>query len=130
MKECNSCGKCCTKYSDGGLYASAEEIDYWQEHRPDIHRYVDKGNIWMDPDSGEQILRCPWLQKVPDQEKYLCGIYYDRPDDCKHYPVTIAQMIDDECEMLDPGDFKDHKKAQNRLDVLMIDSRPALDEKG
>jgi Fe-S-cluster containining protein len=124
MKECNSCGKCCTKYSDGGLYASEEEIEYWQEHRPDIYRFVSKGNIWMSPDSGQQILRCPWLEKVPDQEKYLCAIYFDRPDDCKHYPVTISQMLEDECEMLEAKDLKDHKLAQQRLDVLMIDSRP------
>ena len=27
-----------------------------------------------------------------------CDIYYDRPDECKYYPVTIEQMINDECD--------------------------------
>jgi uncharacterized protein len=129
MKECNSCGKCCTKYSDGGLYASEEEIDYWQEHRPDIFRFVSKGNIWMEPEGGQQLLRCPFLEKIPDQDKYLCAIYFDRPDDCKHYPVTISQMIDDECEMIETKDLKDHRLAQQRLDVLMTDSRPSMEGK-
>ncbi len=50
----------------------------------------------MDPDTGKQLELCPWLRKLPDQEKYICDIYYDRPDDCKHYPVTVEQMMNDE----------------------------------
>jgi Fe-S-cluster containining protein len=57
--------------------------------------------------------------------KYVCDIYYDRPDDCKHYPVTIEQMIKDECEMLEPQDLANPKQAQSVLDKLMTNSRPA-----
>jgi len=78
----------------------------------------------MDPDSGEQLVRCPWLQKSPDQEKYTCSIYCDRPEDCKHYPVTIEQMVKDECEMLEVRDLERPKTAQAALDKLMADSRP------
>lgn len=124
MKDCNQCGKCCTKYGDGGLSASAEEIEAWEEYRPDILRYVSGGKIWMDPDSGEQLSRCPWLQKLPNQEKYICDIYEDRPDDCKYYPVTIEQMITDECEMLEAHDLARPRQAQNRLNKIMADSRP------
>lgn len=79
----------------------------------------------MDPESGAQLSRCPWLKKLPDQAKYICDIYYDRPDDCKHYPVTIDQMIKDECEMLEVKDLSNLKRAQNKLDILMIESRPS-----
>lgn len=79
----------------------------------------------MDPDSGEQIELCPWLRKGPDQNLYTCDIYFDRPDDCRFYPVTIEQMIVDECEMLQPADLRDTSKAQRALDLIMIDSRPA-----
>jgi Fe-S-cluster containining protein len=72
------------------------------------------------------MLRCPWLRKLPGQDKYICRIYYNRPDDCKHYPVTIEQMLNDECEMLEPRDLADLKKAQRTLDLLMADSRPPL----
>ena len=92
MKECNQCGKCCKNYSNGGLSASKSEIEYWDVFRPDISRYVSKGNIWISPDTGEQLELCPWLTKLPDQNKYICDIYHDRPDDCKFYPVTIEQM--------------------------------------
>lgn len=126
MKECNQCGKCCSNYSDGGLSASASEIEYWEIHRPDIYRYVSDGNIWMNPETGEQLARCPWLKKLPDQNKYTCDIYFDRPDDCKYYPVSIADMIKDECEMLEPRDLDNPKQAQKALDKLMADSRPAF----
>jgi Fe-S-cluster containining protein len=123
MKECNQCGKCCTNYGNGGLSASKDEIDFWRIFRPDIHRYVSNGNIWIDPDTGEQIEVCPWLRKLPDQDKYACDIYHDRPDDCKHYPVTIDQMVKDECEMLEANDLTNPKQAQKKLDLLMADSR-------
>ncbi|MFP6806528.1 MAG: YkgJ family cysteine cluster protein [Pseudomonadales bacterium] len=125
MRECNQCGKCCIAYSDGGLSASTEEIDWWENYRPEIFKYVRGGKIWMDPESGAQLSRCPWLKKLPDQAKYICDIYYDRPDDCKHYPVTIDQMIKDECEMLEVKDLSNLKRAQNKLDILMIESRPS-----
>ena len=81
----------------------------------------------MNPDTGKQIERCPWLKKLPRQNKYNCAIYYDRPDDCKHYPVTIEQMLKDECEMLEERDLARPKQAQKNLNKLMADSRPPFD---
>lgn len=126
MKECNQCGKCCIKYSDGGLSASEAEIDWWEIFRPDIYRYVSDGNIWMDPASGQQLQRCPWLEKVANEEKYTCSIYHDRPEDCKHYPTHIDEMLRDKCEMIEVKDLREPLKAQQTLDKIMVDSRPAF----
>jgi Fe-S-cluster containining protein len=123
MKECNSCGKCCIKYSNGDLSAEPAEIDYWDNHRPDIFQYVHNGKIWMDPKSGQQLTVCPFLKKEANQDRYSCDIYYDRPDDCKLYPSNIDEMIRDKCEMIEPRDLKDSKKAQKDLDIIMSDSR-------
>jgi len=126
VKNCNQCGKCCTKYSDGGLSATSSEIALWREFRPDIARYVSDGKIWMDPVDGQQLTLCPWLEPIGGQKnKYTCGIYEDRPDDCRHYPVTIKEMVIDECEMLEPRDLARPRQAQRLLDRLMADSRPA-----
>ncbi len=127
MKECNQCGKCCTKYSNGGLSASQDEIEYWNVFRPDIAKYVVNGEIWMNPDTGKQIELCPWLMKLPNENKYICEIYNDRPNDCKYYPVTIDEMLRDACEMLEEKDLNKPKQAQNSLDKLMADSRPPLE---
>lgn len=119
MIECNQCGKCCTKYSNGGLHVSQSEIEYWEIHRPDIYRYVSDGKIWMHPDTGMQIELCPWLRKLPNQNKYICDIYHDRPDDCKSYPVTIEDMVRDGCEMLETRDLDNPQLAQKALDIFV-----------
>ena len=127
MRECNQCGKCCIKFSNGGLSASADEIEYWEVFRPQIARYVCDGKIWMDPGTGDQIERCPWLREIPEQNKVTCDIYNDRPDDCRYYPVTVAEMIRDECEILETKDLKNPNQAQKNLDKIMADSRPAIE---
>lgn len=124
MRECNQCGKCCSKYGGDGLSVSENEIDLWETFRPEIFKYVQDGSIWIDPDTDRQLQQCPWLRRVPNQEKYSCAIYFDRPDDCKFYPVTLSQMIEDECEMLELKDLSEPKKAQKTLNTIMIDSRP------
>ena len=124
MKSCNSCGRCCETAGDGGLSATAAEIDWWETHRPDIARYAQDGKIWIDPATGEYFPRCPWLKPSPAGNGTVCEIYDDRPEDCRHYPVDIAQMISDECEMLEPRDLKNLRRAQRKLDEMMIDSRP------
>lgn len=126
MKACNQCGKCCTLYGNGGLSASLSDLEAWETDRPDIAAYADGPRIWLSPVTGKQMLRCPWLRKLPGQEKYLCRIYFDRPDDCRHYPVDIEQMIRDECEMLEPRDLANPNRAQRTLDELMADSRPPV----
>ena len=128
MKSCNSCGKCCETAGNGGLSATPEEIDWWEEHRPDIARFVQDGKIWIDPKTGDYFARCPWLKDSPDGRGTLCEIYEDRPEDCRHYPVDIQQMIRHDCEMLEPHDLKNVKRAQRKLDEMMIDSRPPAGE--
>lgn len=128
MKSCNSCGKCCIKYSNGGLSASPNEIEYWEVFRPKIASYVNNGEIWFDPETGKNLELCPWLTVVSDegaeQLRVSCDIYLDRPEDCIIYPVSIAEMIKDGCEMLEAKDLKNPQQAQKNLDVLMADSRP------
>ena len=122
MKNCNQCGKCCIKYSNDGLSASEDEIKHWDIFKPEIYNFVNDGKIWMDPKSGEQLEICPWLRK--EKNLYTCDIYFDRPNDCKYYPVTIEQMINDECEMIEERDLKKPEQAQKKLNKLMADSRP------
>lgn len=130
MKDCNQCGKCCIKYGGGDLSVSHEEIDLWEIFNPEIFEYVKGNEIWFDPTSGQKLERCPFLETVPQsvnsvsQLKYTCSIYLNRPEDCRHYPSLISEMIRDECEMIESIDIQNPKKAQTTLDIIMIDSRP------
>ena len=126
MKNCNQCGKCCIHYADGGLSATPEEIEYWRTHRPDIARYVAGPDLWLDPETGKALTYCPWLKPADAKGRHGCSIYADRPGDCRYYPVSIAQMLADDCEMLEKRDLANPERAQARLDVLMADSRPPL----
>jgi len=130
MKECNQCGKCCIKYGDGDLSATQAEIDLWEIFNPEIFDFVKNDEIWFNPKTGIRFEQCPFLEIEPKkdeqaQNKYTCSIYLNRPEDCRHYPSQIAEMIRDECEMIEIIDVETPKKAQIKLDILMKDSRPA-----
>lgn len=130
MKDCNSCGKCCIKYGGGDLSASEEEIDLWELFNPEIFQFVKNNEIWFDPKSGMRLEECPFLEietkAAPyDKKRYTCSIYLDRPEDCRHYPSLITEMIRDECEMIETIDLNSQKIAQIKLDFLMQDSRPS-----
>jgi len=132
MKDCNQCGKCCIKYGGGDLSATQEEIDLWEIFNPEIFEFVKKDEIWFDPESGLRLEKCPFLDIAPKKypnspNLYTCSIYLDRPEDCRHYPRLIAEMIRDECEMIEAIDIENPKKSQIALDLLMQDSRPPSD---
>lgn len=129
MKDCNQCGKCCIKYGGADLSATKEEIDLWEIFNPEIFKYVTDDEIWFDPKTGLSLKTCPFLEIEPKADpltpnKYTCSIYLDRPEDCRHYPSIIAEMIRDECEMIEVVDLEHPKQAQTKLDLIMRDSRP------
>ncbi|MDO6447523.1 YkgJ family cysteine cluster protein [Colwellia sp. 1_MG-2023] len=117
MKACNQCGKCCIKYGDGGIEATVEEIDLWEIFRPDIYQFVRDYKIWYEPNTQQPLNQCPFLEIVSTenttkQVKYTCGIYEDRPEDCRLYPSSITEMIRDECEMIEIIDLSHPKQAK------------------
>jgi Fe-S-cluster containining protein len=124
MRDCNQCGKCCTNYGGQDLSASAEDLERWRTTRPDISAYVLDEKIWFDPQSRAPLKDCPWLRE-PRAGFFTCAIYAERPEDCRFYPVTVTQMLKDECEMLEAHDRLRPRNAQRALDRLMVASRPA-----
>ena len=86
-----------------------------------IYEYVHEGKIWHDPQTKAQLIHCPWLTKQANNI-YTCAIYFDRPEDCRYYPSTIQEMIQDQCEMLEANDLRDVRNAQKRLNNIMADS--------
>lgn len=129
MKDCNQCGKCCIKYGDGDLSATQEEIDLWEIFNPEVFKFVKNNKIWFDPETGASLNRCPFLGIAPKENPqaknlYTCSIYLNRPEDCRHYPSLISEMVRDECEMIEVKDLENPKKSQIKLDSLMKDSRP------
>ncbi len=103
------------------MSASDEDLALWESLRPDIAEYIRDGKIWFSPNSGELIERCPWLKKDSNSSRYLCEIYLDRPEDCRVYPANVSDMVADECEMLEPVDHSDLRRAQAALEKIMVE---------
>lgn len=103
---CTRCGKCClNEHYMMTLTATARDVARWQrEGRDDILRYVAKVrpglyDLWVD--DGVELSRCPFLRKDRGAATYHCRIYETRPEACRGYPVDYAQMVNDECEIID-----------------------------
>jgi Fe-S-cluster containining protein len=123
LRACNQCGKCCLKYNGDDWLGSATEADmlFWLMRRPEVLDYVDGilHSLWTSPVTGEKMQRCPWLRKLPRQEKYTCRIHNVRPEVCRDYPIDVDQMISLDCEMLEAGDLdKSHTQLLIELNEL------------
>jgi Fe-S-cluster containining protein len=78
--------------------ANEEDISRWEnEGRFDILWWVsilpifDIGeerfaDLWINPETGEDANRCPFLRKVRNQNKYRCLIQDTKPEYCRQYP--------------------------------------------
>ena len=112
MKNCTQCGRCCLKYGGDARLGSltAKEMERLEDLAPHAAEYVYMASenvfdIWVSPRTRRDMPRCPWLRKLPKQNRYVCTIYGARPDTCRGYPHGIGQMIEDGCEMIDPSDL-------------------------
>lgn len=45
-------------------------------------------DIWISPKTGDDVERCPWLRKLPKQDKYICRIHDVKPEHCRNYPKS------------------------------------------
>lgn len=94
---CLRCGHCCLNLIDAYRGCiSDDDLQRWKkESRADILCRIDsldlgRGNIlhfaWVDPETREDVERCPWLGELPGGTGYICGIEKIKPEHCRHYP--------------------------------------------
>jgi Fe-S-cluster containining protein len=102
---CLQCGHCCLGLGSE-LSATAEDVALWEENgRDDILAWVDEVasgiyDIWIHPRTGEDVKRCPWLRKLPGQEKFICRIQDMKPEVCRNYPVSRKHAESTGCKGL------------------------------
>ena len=101
--ECIQCGHCCLELS-GAIQTSVPDSDVkrWKcEQRFDIQVWVgtfaDMNDIWISPKTGEYVNRCPWLRKLPKQNKYICRIHETKPEHCRNFPKSKRHALDCGC---------------------------------
>ena len=83
---CLGCGECCEEFGDT-LAAEEADLARWSgEGRGDLLARVGEGGaLWVDPQTGEDLDRCPYLERTgPDAAR--CSIHATKPDMCRAYP--------------------------------------------
>jgi len=98
--KCVMCGECCKKLGFGDLKVTVEDYRRWKrEGREDILRYVwlppgspGFGDIWIDPETGENLDYCPFLKRV-SEDKYICTIHNTKPEVCKKFWCKYAYGV-------------------------------------
>jgi Fe-S-cluster containining protein len=97
--KCISTGKCCAHnlviLTGFDIYALGIALDMSARELFDskILTYrINRSNFWMEPiiNSKEKNI-CPFLKNKfeVDREKYICGIYENRPTVCRIYPLKF-----------------------------------------
>jgi len=103
---CRQCGNCCLNLNAFYSCASEADVRRWErEGRVDILEWVDPiefgdqcvYDIWIDPRTGDDVSRCPWLRKLPGRDKYVCRIHDVKPDLCRNYPKSRKHAEDTGC---------------------------------
>ena len=94
---CKLCGHCCLNLVDAFRgCVSDTDLQRWRNAgREDLLAWVDTielGHdnrlhmVWVHPETGEEVDRCPWLLDMLDHKGHLCGIDAVKPDYCRDYP--------------------------------------------
>jgi Fe-S-cluster containining protein len=100
---CTQCGHCCLNLGAFQTCATEADIALWEEHgRDDILEWVEEiapgiYDIWMNPQTGGDVSRCPWLRKSLRQNKYICRIQDMKPEICRNYPHSRKKAEETGC---------------------------------
>lgn len=129
VRPCTQCGKCCKTLLLGSIHISETEdwvghpvrslADWAQAGLAGVDSsYVD---LWINPRTGEEPERCPWLKKSPDKPGcYNCRIHDVRPSVCRDYPVDAEQAINHRCEMIEAADIgRPLAELNQELDLIL-----------
>jgi Fe-S-cluster containining protein len=124
--KCKQCGNCCLNLSGAfDVCATEEDIRLWEENdRADILAWVDAihigedhfvYDIWINPRTGDDVVRCPWLRKLPGQNKYICRIQDMKPEHCREYPLSREHAESTGCLGFDGMEGKKRKHGKKML---------------
>ena len=105
---CVRCGHCCINLVDAyrGCVSDADLVRWRQAGREDVLAFVETldlghGNLlhtaWVDPVTGDDVEACPWLERLPDDAGYACGIESLKPDHCRAYPEHRSHGLQTGC---------------------------------
>ena len=96
--KCKQCGRCCKHDSAISFCATAEDIMMWKDKKKhDILEWIKifefNGEIascdcWFDPDTDEELDKCPWLSYDNKAQNFSCTIHDFKPSMCRNFPLN------------------------------------------
>lgn len=108
---CRQCGRCCTSL-DYHAELTEEDVTRWKQlGRTDILEWVraieqENGTkayrIWTVPGTTRLADTCPFLKKVPSENRWECLIHDVKPLICRQYPLTRKHALMTGCHGFDP----------------------------
>ena len=114
--QCKQCGRCCLHLHDAyQTSATEQDVELWTSlGREEILQWVsfipvgkdESGkmyyvyDIWINPKTGDDVDRCPWLRKLPKTERYLCRIHEVKPCACRDFPLSGKHVAETGCRGL------------------------------
>jgi Fe-S-cluster containining protein len=108
---CLQCGKCC-RTLDYHNEATANDVARWkQTGRNEILDWVGSFQkdgretvyrIWIKPGTRTFAETCPFLQKMPHENRWICRIHDVKPQICRQYPVSRKHAIMTGCPGFEP----------------------------
>jgi len=129
--ECVRCGNCCLNLGDAfQTSVDMEVVRRWEtEGRWDILDRIEVvridgkallADIWFSPVTGDEVSRCPWLRKLPNQTIYKCRIHDTKPPHCLDYPKSKKHALTTGCKGF--GDDHTFEEVQRELKTLFENS--------
>jgi Fe-S-cluster containining protein len=55
-------------------------------------------DIWMHPETGEDVEVCPWLIHDEKRQRYACSIHDMKPEICRNYPHNAHHASETGCK--------------------------------
>ena len=92
---CRQCGHCCRNLDYHDQLIEADYLRWQSRGREDILKKVRRVRredntlayrMWQRTDPETPAGPCPWLHKIPTQNRWECRIHEVRPSICRQYP--------------------------------------------
>jgi len=109
---CRQCGRCC-RTLDYHSEISPSDVAMWRRlKREDILAWVgvfkaDESEpvyrIWMQPGTRQFADTCPFLQKAPERNRWICRIHDVKPQICREYPISRKHALMTGCPGFSPA---------------------------
>lgn len=97
--KCQRCGRCC-KELQGSLYLTENEVKGWKKHivKSNYGKFsaisfadilpTGTADLFFHPIEERELFRCPFLRKLPGEDKYKCLVQRIKPQICQDFPFT------------------------------------------